>query len=895
MVLRDFAGVAHQEIPFDPAGITVIQGPNESGKSTVLKALDLLLHTKGSSRASAVKAVQPEGQDVGPSVSADFSTGPYRITYSKRWLKDPRSEAQVAGPAGTQRLTGDEAHDRVTAILGETMDGELWAAFRVQQGTLAQGASLPRSAALQRALDAASQGGLGGAQETALLERASAERDRYLTAKTGKPRGEYEEALKERLSIRAALEPLAQRLADVQRLVDAIPLLVGERTELERREVEARDLVAGAERAMARLQAEATEVARLGQRAADAERAHGLATSDLADLRRCRADLDKARGRLNAVEARRLELADVAVLRGIIAQSEHAAREAQASDDEARRIADAAQRDIDHLHRVAARDQWGVRLKAARDADGNVAACRKTLEGIRVTAADVRRLEEAQARYDKLHAQEQIQLPAIVVTAQTDLDLRANGTAVRLMAGGAEHFPITGQLDIDVPGTLRLTVSGGSAVEGIHRATQEAQRLLTDLLGQAGVPHVAAAKSQLEDRRRADGELAHAQQALAAALDGMGLEALQQRASAAAAEVARYLDLRDQPSPLPTTLEEAEVARDRARALVEAAGAHLRATGQALEAQRTALAAAVADQAAYDRELEAASTALEEAERRLAAHRDGRDDAVLEAEERRGREAADAAEAAYAAANADYTAKDPDEVEARLRGCRSALDGVRSRLEGVRDELARKQGMLESQQSDGLQERYEDLAAKGEAAERTVGRLERNAAAARLLCETLERHRAEAFRNHHAPYRRGIERLGRMVFGPDFAVELGEDLVIRRRVLHGVSLSFEQLSTGAQEQIAVLARLAAAEMISDEGVPLILDDSFGYSDPGRVDNLNAVLRQVGMTCQIVLLTCTPNRYALVGECLVVRLDALPAGAWAASAREVAAAGDVQGP
>ena len=895
MVLRDFAGVSHREITLNPDGITVIQGPNESGKSTVLKAIDLLLHAKGSSKTAGIKGVQPEGQDVGPSVSADFTTGPYRITYTKRWLKDPRSEAQVIGPNGTQHLTGDEAHDRVTAILRETMDADLWAAFRVHQGMLAQGEALPKSAALQRTLDAASQGGLGGAQEKALLERAWAERDRYLTARTGKPKGDYDEALKGLDAIRAERDPLGKRLQELQQLIDAIPLLAAEMTELEQRETEAMALVAVAEQAVAQLQAEATVVAKLGQRAADAERKHAVAASDLAARKQCVADLAKARKLVEAVEARRQELADVAGLRDAIAKGEQAVSAAQAAAATARQAMEAAQQDMDYLHQQRDSAQWQVRLEAARAAEATLAACRKTLSGSRVTAEGLKRLEAAQARYDRLHAQEQIQLPAIVVTAHTDLNLRTTGGAMQLVAGKAANFAITGQLEIDVPGTLRLTVSGGSAVERIHRDTEEAHRVLSDLLKEAGVPHVAAAKAQLEHRRQAEQESAQAERALAVALDGISLDALDQQATAAAEEVARYREQRDQPTPLPTTLEEAGAARAKARALDDKARGHLQAAQQALAAQRTALAEAVVEHTAHEREAQAAADACDEAEGRLADQRAIRDDAVLEAEALRCATEAAAAKDAYAVADAAYAAKDPDEVQRELSRRKSGLDGIRRRLEDVRHELDRKQAVLESQQSDGLQERYEDLVAKCEAQEWTVKRLAQNAAAARLLCETLERHRSEAFRNHHAPYQRAIERLGRTVFGADFAVELSEDLVIRRRTLHGISLSFEQLSTGAQEQLAILARLAAAQMISDEGVPLILDDSFGYSDPGRLNSLSAVLHVVGETCQIILLTCQPNRYALVGDCPVVRLDALPASEWAAPAQEVAAAKDVQRP
>ncbi len=59
--------------------------------------------------------------------------------------------------------------------------------------------------------------------------------------------------------------------------------------------------------------------------------------------------------------------------------------------------------------------------------------------------------------------------------------------------------------------------------------------------------------------------------------------------------------------------------------------------------------------------------------------------------------------------------------------------------------------------------------------------------------------------------------------------------------------------------------------ISIDGASLILDDALGYTDPERLKLMGAVLTKVGRECQIIILTCVPDRYNNVGEAKVVRL------------------------
>lgn len=76
--------------------------------------------------------------------------------------------------------------------------------------------------------------------------------------------------------------------------------------------------------------------------------------------------------------------------------------------------------------------------------------------------------------------------------------------------------------------------------------------------------------------------------------------------------------------------------------------------------------------------------------------------------------------------------------------------------------------------------------------------------------------------------------------------------------------------------MALIGRLACAQLVAaDEGAPVILDDTLGFSDPARLRSVAAVLGAVGSTTQVIVLTCQPERFAGIGGAGVVRLERAP--------------------
>jgi uncharacterized protein YhaN len=73
----------------------------------------------------------------------------------------------------------------------------------------------------------------------------------------------------------------------------------------------------------------------------------------------------------------------------------------------------------------------------------------------------------------------------------------------------------------------------------------------------------------------------------------------------------------------------------------------------------------------------------------------------------------------------------------------------------------------------------------------------------------------------------------------------------------GAPEPFERLSEGTREQIAVLTRLAFAELLADQGLPatVVLDDALVFSDDRRIEQMFAILAAAATRLQIIVLTC----------------------------------------
>ena len=863
LVLSNYRGITYREIDFPERGVTVVSGPNEVGKSSLIEALDLLLESKDRSSKKDVKQVKPTHADVGSEVTAEISTGPYRFVYRKRFHKKCETELSILAPRREQ-ITGDEAHDRVRSMLAETVDTGLWQAQRVLQAASTAAVDLSACDALSRALDVAAGdaedlAGLSGT-EPLLIERIDAEFGRYFTP-TGRPTGEW-------AAVRAALDAADAEVAECEAAIAEVEHrvlrhveLAAELGELSSGGAALDERVAAAEAAAAAVDALADEL-----RTARAADTAATATSSAASAAhrerlRLRADVAARAEEVQSADAASAEAAAAAASGAeVLAEARRLADDATAALQQAQARAEAARRSLAELSAREEADRLAPRLERIEAAEAELREVAAALRDIPLTERAFRDIEAAATALGLAEAHAAVSAPSVQFTAESDVELIAGGERIVLGAGQTHTVTVTEGAEIGLPGIGTLSVTSGADVQAELKA---ARRRLSESLVGPGLADVEEARRVDATRR----ELLSRRDQLTATLTGL----LGDDVTA---------DLRDRLDTLRAECPEGEPA-DPATVRAEAATADA-AWGIAVkehETHRKLVDAATTQKTERD----LAATALQE--KAAAARREhtvvvdrltaqqaeaGDDDLAV-----RAQAAADAAvctAAQVAALEARMAQADPEAVAGELTAARAAAEEFTRRHGEVERALHDIEVELSVIGTEGRTGKLDAAKTRREHATVEHDRVKRRAHAARMLREVMERHRDTTRQRYVQPFRTELERLGRTVFGSTFEVEIDSDLQIRNRTLDGRTVPFESLSGGAKEQLGILARLAVAALVdTHDAVPVMIDDALGFSDPERLAKMGSVFDTVGADAQVIVLTCVPDRYRGVSAAHTVEL------------------------
>ncbi|WP_059017360.1 AAA family ATPase [Mycobacterium sp. M26] len=864
--LTNFRGVADREIVFPDQGVVVVCGPNEVGKSSMLEALDLLLTYRDRSGHRDVKAVKPANADVGSEVEAEISTGPYRFVYRKRFHKKAGTELDIIAPK-REHVSGDEAHDRVEAMLAETLDTKLWDAQRVLQSAATDAVNLSGSDSLARALDAAA-----GETDTApsgddslLIDLIDAEYLKYFTG-TGRPTGAWK-AIAERVKTAEAdanrcllaVEEVNDRVSRHETLTETVQTIdeslapAGARLTAARIThdalTELRDQLRQARQVAATLTAASTNSA-----LADTQRRQ-LVT----DCQRRAETLVALQNQLAVAEQEEAAAQQVAQAAGT------AAEQAGTALDGARQRFDAARAAAQACVARDEADRLAARVTSIDQVERELAEVAGQLSVITLTAAMLAGIEQHWAAVQRIEAQLQADATTVAFTAPTDLDITVDGQPRTLAAGESWTQPASAAVVVEVPGVLAVRIDPGASAVKLHADLAAAQQLLDRALDEAGVADVEAARA-LDARRRA---LTESSTTHIAKLEGLcaneDAAVLRERLAElrAAASDGDQLDAETVAAELAAADDALRAARTVAeakqKASAEATAAHAGKSTQAT-VLRTQHAAAEAESATVHEQLATVRAAL--SDEAVAAQ------AAADAEEQRK------ADAVVAALAERYGAADPAAVDAELAAAAQAVDALTAQREAAKLELHTVTAELGVIGNEGRQSQLDDAQAELKRARAEHARIQDRAQAAALLRNTMIRHRDNTRQRYVQPYRAELERLGRTVFGPTFEVDVDTELTIRTRTLNGCTVPYESLSGGAKEQLGILARLAGAALVAKEDtVPVIIDDALGFTDPERLTKMGTVFDTVGSHGQVIVLTCSPTRYLGVEDAHVIELSA----------------------
>jgi hypothetical protein len=858
LILTNYRGIAHREIEFPDRGVVVVCGANEIGKSSMIEALDLLLESRDRSTKKEVKQVKPTNSDVGSEVSAEISCGPYRFVYRKRFHKKCETELTVLTPRREQ-LTGDEAHERVRAMLAETVDNDLWHAQRVLQATSTAAVDLSGCDALSRALDvAAGDAAAQSGTEPLLIERIDAEHGRYFTS-TGRPTGEWAAAISRLAGAEAAVAECAAAVAEVDDRVRRHGVLTEQVAELSQQRIAAGPRLEAARAAAERI-AQLTNQAREAKLVADAAVATSAAAAAAHNGRvRLLTEIETRTATVAATEAEAQEAGDAQATGKTDAEaSAAAAQEATQFLADLQRRAESARRGVDRLGDREEADRLSARLaKVAAIQRDRARVCAELSEPpmVTVTEESLRRIENAAAAVDRIGGQLALMSAGVEFTAAADLELAAGDQRVSLSAGQSWSITATGPTTVEVPGVLIARITPGATTLDIQAKYAAAQQELTAALAAAGVADVAAARSADQRRRELLGARDQSDATVAGLCGDEEIDELRSRLARLRA------DQPDEPDLFATDITAARVEFDAAEAARASATAGCEARRRIAAAADATLVELSTRAMVLQNKLDTQRGELDAAAGRLAQERASVGDEDLASAADAGRQAAENAQRRVVELADELAAAAPDAVAAELAGATEAAESLRDRYEDAARALREVSIELSVFGSEGRQGKLDDAEIEREHAASQHTRVGGRARAALLLRSVMTRHRDTTRQRYVEPYRAELQRLGRPVFGPTFEVDIDSDLCIRSRTLDGVTVPYGSLSGGAKEQLGILARLAGAALVATEdSVPVVVDDALGFTDPDRLAKMGEVFETVGAHGQVIVLTCSPDRY-----------------------------------
>ncbi len=869
--LANYRGIEESEVRFAPQGLTIVEGPNEAGKTSLGEAIRLLFDYLDSSKHGEVRAVKPVTRDAGPEIELEAESGPYVFTYFKRFHKKPETTLTITSPK-SENHTGREAHERAEEILRETIDINLWKALCIHQGEAAKQADLSQQTSLSAALDIAAGGHRTDLREESLFDKVREEYGYYFTER-GSEKKELQESQKAQDESETKVDSLEKRIQSLEKDIVRAAELGRELEQLKKQEENLRSDVSKYTRSLDEIKGLeiALETARLklesAQKSEQAVKRNKDGRQDLIDtvakVAKTQAELD---------ESNRSSTASVKKVENDLEKAQSEATKAETGRKEAESLIKLCRADSDYFNNKLHLEQLKERKDRIDGARERVALADELLASSRVDKDTLVTIQEAERALITAQAKLETGAPNILLKGLADLDFRIDGKQITISKSEERNLSVSDRVRVTIPGSLQMEVTAGSSSSDLSKKVEETKQKLEILCHNAGVSNADEARQSYDVRRGAQQSMARQREIEKENLRDLTYKELEKKVMGLRTSVPAYPAARLSEPKLPENLEAAKKELRSAEGDLDKVNKTWEEAGTELEAARKVRDGLRERHQKVRVELGLKAEELNRAEDELARSRKIAPDDDLESEHSKSTQLVHTEKENVESAERDLRDKEPDRIKALAETAKGSLTTIEKKRQVAQNESTEVRTRLKLLGEEGLHEELQAARSHLDHIRQENATMNRRAQAARLLYVTMKEERDKARRAYVAPLKEKIERLGRLVFNSSFEVEVTDDLSIAGRAMDGSNVPFESLSGGTREQISLISRLACAMTVSKAGgASLILDDALGYTDPERLKLMGAVLAKAGKECQIIILTCVPDRYNNVGEATVVRL------------------------
>ncbi|MCQ9616349.1 hypothetical protein L1889_06250 [Paenalcaligenes niemegkensis] len=772
----------------------------------------------------------------------------------KRFLRQAGCDLRI----GSEHFDGSAAEEHLADVLGFSLrrrggsgpddwgvPGLLW----VLQGELHKLAQAvtPATSHLGDALGA-SVGALASSDSDGVLAEVERRLAELLTG-TGKPRAEYDKALKEQAELTAQVERLTKESATYRKLVDHLESL-GERFRREQ-DVQVWSTLRG-------------QIPALHHEATQAEQREARLlqlTTELKTLEQEKQYISQALQNHDADQARYTQLLTVVrQLEISMAQGQEQLQQAEATRDMAVSRMQKAQA---QRQAATASAQWRMQRREHEQLEHRLAQLRHAKQSVDTLLeqqqqvkgdgpAIVLRAEDINALRKAEHAMAVLLAQLEMVSTRLDFQL-LNSEAVTVagspLTDSSQPLQITEQTTIAIADVGLIHISpGGQDLAKLRDQLHQAQLNHARLLKQLSVTDLAQAEHCFREQEKRLIELRRIESQISIHAPA-GLSALEKEIVEVTERI-QYMPARP-PADLRETLsvDEAQAIEQAAQNALERDERVLQGLNQSGIENRVKLAAAKDEinrlQTHINSEAQSTqsqqhlarltliNTEIQQAEERRA---------ELESTRQHGRSAAD--------------------VRAVIAGLEGRAVQAERAFYDLQIELSKVETELQIVGAQGLDEQLASTQAALSQALQRCDQFRQRAETLEHLKQYLMAARSSLRERLQAPLLKRINYYLEFLF-PGSSIELNDNFV--PKVLHrenSNSAELLELSFGALEQIAVISRLAYADLLKEAGKPtlIVLDDVLSYSDEYRLARMKAAIYDASKRHQILLFTCNPHMW-----------------------------------
>lgn len=884
--VRNYRVIGDWVVELDDS-MTLLAGPNEAGKSTLIEALHRGLFLKASG-TNAVIQKMASTQHLGgpPEVELAFQVGnrSYRLAKTFKQV----GSTSLADDVGNQ-LRGPAAEEKLANILGveEAANANTataqWAHLWVWQGKSGVDPTSHATSQINRLLDQLPREGGAAVMQSPLDTRVAGEfsqKHSELFTAVGLPRAgsflqramsTHEAATQAREVAEGALNRQRETIADSLAASQEIANLNGV---IQRLEEEQRQVGASLETVASLRQAEQNQQAA----AADSARQHEELLQADNNIRRIRGEIQEQQQLQEPLVAEDLRLKAVkAGAEEEVQSTEAAHNDAVAATRQARLRQELAVAHHTLFEKQSLRDALQARHGSVHAIRLRVANLERELARLpSITPAKLRRVQELLGDLESARAGLNAMAAGIELLA-ADQDVQLDGTA--LGVGQTRILVEPTDLRVGPSVHLRIRPGGGTTLAEAKSKEQEIRTDLRDLLDELGVasPEAAArdcaAAQQLVDEIRT--ERARLEGLDGDSIDGQ-LASSENDLLAAQTDVQQRGGLLAEGVPLPTDITEALSLKATASTALRTAEAEESRAKSARDAAIGALRVAVQSLDSHGRNMQQGDAKLNSllGQLNLLLGMHPADDArTIRLQELRVQKDNDARE--LAATREQLARLQPELLEQDAGRLERSIGQRHQERNRAENRLAEARGGLrrDGSSTDPQAEFASAKAREGSALDQ-LNQAQARAQAVKLLHQLFDEEKRTLSEQFTNPFAERITGYLQCLFGPDVRAQVQLDgnrfqgLRMLRPGRGDAAIDFESLSAGTREQLAAAVRLAMAEVLArghDGCLPVIFDDAFANSDPERVSLLHRMLDLAARRgLQIIVLTCNPSDYAGLG-------------------------------